>query len=471
MKKNMKMIHDASMKVLAKTGMKFHHPGAIEVLKAHGIRMEGNIAYFTEDQVMYWVKKAPSGFTLYARNPKYNVYLGDDSVNPAPPYGAPTVIEKDGTRRDGTLLDYVNFAKLIHANEDFSVNGGLMIQPNDIDIPTSCLAMFYATMTHSDKAMMVSAGNAKQMQAMIDSAAVLFGGAEELKKYPRLATLVNTISPLQIDDNMTEVLFAFAKAGQPIAVTNTAMAGSTSPVTLAGTMAMSNAEILATIALAQMVNPGTPVLYCSNATAADMRTGAFMCGTPEQAICYKYSGNMGKYYSLPTRGGGGESDAKVVNAQSGYEAMMNLMTSWQVGINLMVHSVGILDSFNSVSYEKLIQDFEIIRYIKRINRDVTFNEESFALDLIDQVGHDGEFLTQEHTFRHCRTETINALVGVRGPCDQPATQVETNIELRINSLMDSYVQPKIDDAVLAQIKDILAEQGMDRTVLDQIETM
>ncbi|MBQ2765274.1 MAG: hypothetical protein IJF43_09615, partial [Firmicutes bacterium] len=85
--------------------------------------------------------------------------------------------------------------------------------------------------------------------------------------------------------------------------------------------------------------------------------------------------------------------------------------------------------------------------------------------------HDGEFLTQEHTFRHCRTETINALVGVRGPCDQPATQVDTNIELRINSLMDSYVQPKIDDAVLAQIKDILAEQGMDRAVLDRIETM
>ena len=163
-KTKLQLIHEASMKILAKTGMKFHHPEAVEILKNHGIKVENNVAYFTEDQLMYWVRKAPSRFTLYARNPEHNVVIGGDEINPAPPYGCPSIMEKDGTKRDGTIQDYVNYAKLFHANEDYHIDGGLMIQPNDIDIPTSCLAMFFAALTHTDKALMISTGKQEYME-------------------------------------------------------------------------------------------------------------------------------------------------------------------------------------------------------------------------------------------------------------------------------------------------------------------
>ena len=470
-KTKLQLIHEASMKILARTGMKFHHPEAVEILKNHGIKVENNVAYFTEDQLMYWVRKAPSRFTLYARNPEHNVVIGGDEINPAPPYGCPSIMEKDGTKRDGTIQDYVNYAKLFHANEDYHIDGGLMIQPNDIDIPTSCLAMFFAALTHTDKALMISTGKQEYMEAIIDCAAEVFGGKEALKAYPRMLTIMNINTPLQLDVVMSEVLLTLAKNGQPFVAANCAMAGSTSPITLAGTMAMTNAEVLSCIALTQMVNPGTPVVYASQSTTSDMRTGQIACGSPEGALCYKYTAQLAKFYGLPCRGGGAVTDSKVVDAQSGYESMMTLMADWSNNMNLIIHSAGILDSYNATSYEKLIQDFEIVRYVKRYFRDFEVNDDTIPLDLIDEVGHSGEFLTKDHTFQYCHSEPLNPTISSRGRVSDNLHQLDINIEKRYNQLMDSYVQPQLDAATLEKVKDILTSHGVDRSLLDKIETM
>ena len=470
-KTKLQLIHEASMKILAKTGMKFHHPEAVEILKNHGIKVENNVAYFTEDQLMYWVRKAPSRFTLYARNPEHNVVIGGDEINPAPPYGCPSIMEKDGTKRDGTIQDYVNYAKLFHANEDYHIDGGLMIQPNDIDIPTSCLAMFFAALTHTDKALMISTGKQEYMEAIIDCAAEVFGGKEALKAYPRMLTIMNINTPLQLDVVMSEVLLTLAKNGQPFVAANCAMAGSTSPITLAGTMAMTNAEVLSCIALTQMVNPGTPVVYASQSTTSDMRTGQIACGSPEGALCYKYTAQLAKFYGLPCRGGGAVTDSKVVDAQSGYESMMTLMADWSNNMNLIIHSAGILDSYNATSYEKLIQDFEIVRYVKRYFRDFEVNDDTIPLDLIDEVGHSGEFLTKDHTFQYCHSEPLNPTISSRGRVSDNLHQLDINIEKRYNQLMDSYVQPQLDAATLEKVKEILTSHGVDRSLLDKIETM
>ena len=470
-KTKLQLIHEASMKILARTGMKFHHPEAVEILKNHGIKVENNVAYFTEDQLMYWVRKAPSRFTLYARNPEHNVVIGGDEINPAPPYGCPSIMEKDGTKRDGTIQDYVNYAKLFHANEDYHIDGGLMIQPNDIDIPTSCLAMFFAALTHTDKALMISTGKQEYMEAIIDCAAEVFGGKEALKAYPRMLTIMNINTPLQLDVVMSEVLLTLAKNGQPFVAANCAMAGSTSPITLAGTMAMTNAEVLSCIALTQMVNPGTPVVYASQSTTSDLRTGPIACGSPEGALCYKYTAQLAKFYGLPCRGGGAVTDSKVVDAQSGYESMMTLMADWSNNMNLIIHSAGILDSYNATSYEKLIQDFEIVRYVKRYFRDFEVNDDTIPLDLIDEVGHSGEFLTKDHTFQYCHSEPLNPTISSRGRVSDNLHQLDINIEKRYNQLMDSYVQPQLDAATLEKVKEILTSHGVDRSLLDKIETM
>ena len=463
-------IHDKSMQILETVGMRFLHPEARRILKEHGIRVEGEIAYFTEDQLMYWVRKAPSTFKVKARNPKYDVIIGGDRTEPAPPYGAPNITEMDGTKRNATIEDYINYAKLFEANYDFNINGGLMVQPSDVAPATSSLAMFYAAATHSEKTQLVVAGAKNVVHALMEGAKAIYG-EENMRKDPYIITIVNVNSPLMLDLNMTDTLIEFASNGQPFVIANCSMAGSTSPVTLAGTIALMNAEILPVIALAQMINPGTPVMYATQTTTADMATGQIAIGSPEGALCYKYCAQLAKFYELPCRGGGALTDSKIVDAQSGYESMATLMTDYLQHMNFVIHAAGILDGFSSTSYAKVIQDFEINRYIKRFMKDITINEDTIPMELIEEIGHDGEYLTEDHTFEWCRKEPFLPMISTRGPVADPQAQLNKRITEQYNKLMDAYKQPELDRAAFDKAKQIFIEAGVDAAVLDKIDTL
>ncbi|HMM07437.1 MAG TPA: trimethylamine methyltransferase family protein [Clostridiales bacterium] len=451
--------------------MKFHHPEAVAILKDHGVFIKNNVARFTEDQILHWIRKAPSYFNLFARNPENNIVIGKNHIEVAPPYGCPTVTEKNGTKRKGTIADYIKMAKLFQVNTDFHINGGLMVQPHNIDIPTSCLVMFYLALTHSDKIMLITAGKKEYMEAVMACAATLFGKKGALKEHPCLCTIVNTNSPLHLDATMTDVLLTFARNGQPFAATNGAMAGFTSPMTLAGTLAIANAEVLATIALTEMVNPGTPVIYGSQCTVADMKTGQMACGSAEGVICAKYISLLSDFYGLPSRGGGALTDAKLPDAQAGMESMMMLMTNYANNTNLIIHAAGILDSYLSISFEKMILDFEILRYIKRFSREIEMNDDTIPLNLIDEVGHEGEFLTKEHTLDHCRTEPLLRRIASCGKVANQLHQIDLNMEIEYRRLMDGYKKPEVDGTKLEEIKYILTEFDINRSLLNQIDTM
>lgn len=466
---NVQKIHEATMKILGKTGMQFHHPEAIKILQENGIRTEGDIAYFTEEQLMYWIRKAPHTFHLYGRNPKYNMVIGGDHVNYAPAYGSPIIASQDGTTREASLDDYIKFAKLFHNNEHFDVVGGVMCQPDDVPTENATLLMFYSAYTHSDKCMMTGAGDREQIAALMEMAEAAFGSKEELRKHPKLFTIVNATTQLQLDYNMTETLMAFAEYGQPFVVASCAMAGSTSPITLASTIALTNAEVLSTIALAQMINPGTPVCYASQSTTADMRNGAIAIGSPEGALCYKYCARLAKFYGLPCRGGGALSDAKIMNAQAAYESMLTLMVCVQNKINYIIHSAGILDGYTCMSYEKLMVDFQIIDYIERFRRDIDVNEDTIPLDLIDEIGHFGQYLTEDHTLEFCRKEPLTPFLSVRGTTPDPKDQFEKNIDRALTRSLDSYKKPETDPAILEKMRKILIGRGISEGLIKKIE--
>ena len=318
--------------------------------------------------------------------------------------------------------------------------------------------------------MRVPTWDKKQMEAIMDSMTLLCGGRAALKQEPHLCTIVNTKSPLQLYAAMTEVLFTFAEHGQPFAATNGAMAGSTAPLTLAGTIALFNAEILATIALTQMVNPGTPVFYGSQATTTNLKTGQMACGAPEGAICAKYVARLAKFYNLPCRGGGAITDAKITDAQAGMESLMLLLSSYENQIDLVIHAAGVLDSYLSVSYEKLILDFEIIRYVKRYCREFEINAATIPLELIQRIGHDGEYLTADHTCAYCRQEPLLPTVCSCGRVPNPQKQLAINTENEYLRMLKQYEPPR-DRNKLAQIKGILTPAGADEYLLPTIEKM
>lgn len=463
-------IHRAAMQILEKTGVKFHNEKALKILRKNNVRLEGNTAFFTEEEIMHWVKKAPSSFTLHARNPKYNTIVGGDHVNASPAYGCAFIAEKDGSQRPGTIADYVKAVRLVHASEVYTIDGGIIIQPSDVPDRTSAIDMFYATFLNSDKAIMVPTSDADVTEAIMKSGCKIFGGYDEYVSKPRMFTLINTNSPLALERRMLDNLMIFAEYGQPVILSPASMLGATSPLTMAGTLASNACEVLAGIALAQMIRPGTPVVYGVQSTAVDMRGVTFACASPEGAAMQSFGARMARFYDLPSRGGGSQTDAPTTNMQAGYESMFTFLSAYKGGINLILEAGGVLASVNATSFEKMICDFEIIRMVKTLCTPIEVNEETLCLEDIMEEAHDGSFLTCDYTLDNFM-DLYQPHIGSRNA--KPSSYFEDSIDAEMERLLAvaNSTKPVLDAVLMKEVKDILATTGIDKEQLSAIETM
>ena len=465
------MIHEATMKIMETIGVRIHNEKSIEIYKKNGIKVEGNIAYFTEEQVMHWVKMAPESFTIYARNPKYDTFVGGDQVNPAPTYGCAFIDDWEGKRRRGTMEDYIKCVKLFEAEDSYTVNGGIVIQPGEINQETAACEMFYAGVTHSEKAIILPTGYKEEMELIMKAACEMFGGKEELLKKPRMIALINTVSPLSLDERMLDCLMILAEYGQPAILCPATMLGATGSISMAGTLASGAAESLAGIVLAQMIRPGTPVVFGIQSTAADMRGGiTFACAAPEGTLMQGFAANMAKFYGLPSRGGGCQTDAPVINCQAGYESMLTFSSAYRHGINFVMEAGGVMDSVNATSFEKMLVDFEIIRQVKASFTPIEVNEETLNLEEIAEIGHDGSFVTAESTldnFSDLYAPHVGSRIG------KSADYFKESIDKEMERLLKKYDshKPELDLIIREKMKDVLTESGLERAELDKIDTM
>ncbi|SMD11810.1 trimethylamine methyltransferase family protein [Sporomusa malonica] len=471
MDEELRQIHEASMQVLEKTGMKFHHPEIIELLQQKGIKVCGQTAYFTREQIIEWVSKAPSTFTLYARNPQYDIVVGGDNVECCPGSGSPAISDSDGSKRSSLMTDYVNFLKLYHQSDLYKVNGGFVVQPTDITSKHCISLMLYATILYSDKGIITATGGVEEVQALMDILAIVFG-QEEWAQKPRAITIVNTNTPLQFDKNMLETMMVFVKHAQPVIIAAASMAGTTAPITLAGTIALTNAEVLAGIAVTQMLSEGAPVVYGSQTTTSDMRTGCIAIGSPEGALCYEYAARLAKAYGLPCRGGGSLTDSKSLSVQAGYESMLTHLATHRARMNLIFQSAGIMDGYSSMSYEKFVVDLEIIRMVKRYLEGVKVNPTTLAVDVIHEVGIAGHFLTAEHTMKHCRKEPFIPEISLRGTVmGDPSEALLEKIRNKKEKMLTTYQRPEFSPEIQQQLVDYLVTKGFDAKYIESLQHM
>ncbi|MEH0021415.1 MAG: trimethylamine methyltransferase family protein [Desulfobacter sp.] len=446
MENQLAKLHDASLHILKRTGIRIHHPGVCDILKHHGVRIDNGIAFFDPGSIMKWVGHAPDRFTLHARNPAHNMEIGAGRTWYGAGYGCPAIIAADGSRREALFDDYHAFLKLVHATDLFHINGGALVQPSDLD-PDTCFAlMFDAAVRHSDKCLMGFPGTASQVRDIMALAAAAFGGPGQLADAPRVLTLVNTTSPLQLDGIALSTLMACAEHGQPVIISPGPIAGATGPITPAGNIALGNAELLACIAISQMIREGTPVVYGLQATTSDMKTGGISIGSPGFSLECAWGARLAKMYNLPCRGGGASSDAKGVSVQSGYESMLAMFVSRREGVDICLHSAGILDAYGAMSFEQFFVDVEIIRMVEYYCDGLAINDETLALDLIHEAGPGGQFLSAPHTFAHCRTVPWQPGITHRGSLTTPTAQDEifANIAKQNQAMRNSYTPPALD---------------------------
>ena len=248
-------IHQASMQILSEFGIDFYDEEVRGTLKEHGADVRGDTVHFEPALIEEYVSKAPSEFTQLARNPDNNVVIGGNNIVFAPVYGPPFVLDLDGGRREATLEDFENFVKLAYLSPYMHHSGGTIVEPTDAPDEVRHLDMIYSHIKYSDKPFMGSVMSGPNAADSVKMAEIVLG-EEEIHEDPALISLINVSSPRRYDERMLDALKVYAKARQAVVITPFILAGAMGPVSIAGTVAQQNAEALAGIALAQMIEPG-----------------------------------------------------------------------------------------------------------------------------------------------------------------------------------------------------------------------
>ena len=452
---DMGKIHDAAMDLLKNTGVSFTEEEALEIFKANGHRVEGATVFFEESDIQKALKTAPRRFTVHARNPEKSVEIGEDDFVFLPGYGAPFVMDASGNQRQATMEDYDNFCKLIQTSPYIDMNGWMMVEPADMPHETVHLDMNLSNMLLCDKPFMGSPVSRQGALDGIEMAGILWGGKENIMDKTVSVSLINSLSPLQFSDEMAGALIELSRHNQACVIASLIMAGASGPVTLDGVLALQNAEIMAGITLSQLVRPGVPVIYGSSSSAMDMKTGALSIGAPELSKNIHLVAQMARFYNLPSRSGGGLTDAMCADAQAGAESALALSTAARSGINFILHSCGILGSYIAMSFEKFLIDEEVCGMVRSMIRPLAITDESIDIDVIKEVGIGGQYLTHPKTFQLCRTEFFMPTLMSRKNPDAWAKDGKKHIdqiaEDKVAQRLAAYEKPNIDPKIEKQL--------------------
>jgi trimethylamine--corrinoid protein Co-methyltransferase len=457
-KQAIQRIHDMSMRILGELGIDFYDAEAREILAAHGATVTGETVYFNEDTLMKYVGMAPREFIQLARNPLNSVIIGGSRAVYAPVYGPPFVLDADRGRREATLEDFHNFVKMAYMTPYLHHSGGTVVEPTDEPVATRHLDMLYAHIKYSDKAFMGSVTAGENAEDSVAMAEIVFG-KEQMRTSPALLSLINVSSPRRYDERMLAAIKVYARARQALLITPFLMAGAMSPVSLAGTLALQNAEALAGIALCQMISPGLPVIYGSFMTNIDLQSGAPVFGSPESQLALVAGRQMADFYHLPFRSGGAFSSSKLADAQAGYESIQVMLPTVLSQVNFVLHAAGWLENGLVAGYEKFVLDCELLGMYHVWAKGVVLSDEAFAFDALQEVPPGGHFLGAQHTMRHFRTAFYRAELFDYNSAEQWELDGALDANQRANrkwkKLLAEYHPPALDAAIEAELLDYM----------------
>lgn len=402
-------IHDASLQILETMGMGFEEglDQTAEMLARHGAEVDFSERRikFSRELVAREVAKAPSQVILYGRDRKYDLDLGEDRVHMGTGGAAIKILDiETGEVRATTLNDLYKVSRVVDQldNIHFLVRPCI---PTDIPEDAYDINMFYTCLKASQKHVMSGVNNEEGLHKVIDLASMIAGSKEELMARPFISIITSfAISPLKLCTQSTLIMQEANRNKIPVALSSAPMAGSTSPVTMAGSLAQLHAEQLAGITICQLTNPGAPLLYGGIPGLANLATMGYSGGAVECGMMNAAIHQMSRHVNVPNYNSSGLSDSKIPDAQAGWEKAFTAVLASMGGSNYIHHSAGMLESMLTIALEQYVIDDEIIGNCCKVLKGIEVDSDHLALDVIKSVGPGGNFMTSPHTMKHMRTE-------------------------------------------------------------------
>lgn len=398
-------IHQTSLMILERVGVTVPHKEILSRFADRGAKvdMKEQRVRIPADLIMGLLAKAGKHFTLYGRDLSQKAEFGFGKRNYNTVAGEASWIENSGDeRRYATLKDVATATRFADALEQITIPGA-MSDPHELPVEWRCVAVAAEMLKYTTKPITFWFHDRASAKYLGELLITLRGDEKTAQAYPLFYPFLEPISPLRFPFNGIDLLFETAQLNMPVPVGPMAQMGVSAPATLAGTMAQENAEILAGICITQLIREGMPVCYGGICHAFDMRTTQLIFCGPEQAIFGVAMTQTGQYYKLPVYINVGLTDAKRPDAQAGLECGVTLAMGVAAGADIFGH-MGISGVDQASSLDILVMQSEIISYVESLHREIECSNETFAVDMIEDVGPGGTFIDTFHTARHFRKE-------------------------------------------------------------------
>ncbi len=462
-------IHLTSLRILEELGMQVLSARALRILKAAGASIDEASGQVRLDRALVEtaLRSVPSRFVLTPRNPERAVTLGDNHINFGLVAGPPNVHDCVRGRRAGNYQDYCDFVRLAQFFNAIHLLGNQVCAPVELPAHSRHLDTYRANLLYSDRVFHCSAIGAGRALDAIRMVALARGlTLEALAASPSVITIISVNSPRRFDESMLEGLLTMAEHGQAVVITPFTLMGAMAPVSLAAALAQQNAEALFGIVLAQLVRPGTPVMYGAFTSNVDMRSGAPAFGTPENAKANVASGQLARRYGLPYRTSNA-SASNAADAQGAYETQMSLWGAILGHGNLIYHAAGWQEGGLTASFEKLVLDVEMLQMMIEFLKPIPVDERELGFEAVSGVAPGAHFFGEPHTLERYEHAFYRPLISnwqnyeswqIAGARD--ATQRATALwQQALAEYEEPALEPSVREALDAYVTERRAEIG------------
>jgi trimethylamine--corrinoid protein Co-methyltransferase len=459
-------IHHTSLDILSRTGIVMKNAVGRELLLDAGAWESEQRIKIPPHLVMDAIASAPPRIPMFNRLGELTMPLEAGAGRPPPVFFGPgsdcpfTIDVETGERRKATAEDVRRIAQLCDGLDqiDFIMSMGT---PSDVPPLDHYLHSFINMIRGSVKPNVYTANNRGDMEDIYRIACAVAGGETELREKPFMMLYAEAISPLLFNDESVDKLLFCTEKGIPVTYPPSPNTGGGGPITLAGALALGNAECLVGLVLTQLVRPGTPFLYGMNTAALDMKSAIVSYGSPEWPLGMAACTDLARYYNLPVWGTAGATDSKVVDAQAGIEATVSVMTAFLTRCNL-VHDVGYIEYGTTSSMEMLVVVDEIIREVRYVMGGVEVSERTLARQAIHRAKPGGGFLADDNTLDNWKWAQWRPALIDRMRYDRWVEKGRQDMTARANErareILAEHEVPPLPEAADEVIAEVLKER-------------
>ncbi len=442
----LKSIHKAIVKVLSEKGMKLGYDRALEVFAKHGAKVEGDIVFISEELLMKALSTVPKQFVIKGREEKYDVEIGTGKTAFCPAYG-PVFVSRYGERRNGIKDDLIAFSKLTQSSKVLDLMNPYVLTPTDVEDEKLLMCQQAACLKYGAKPNMVISAGYEITKSCIDLVKQINGHGVEDEMV--CAGNISALSPLAYDETMLGSIFALAEAKQPLILSCMGMLGASSVMSSMSMLVTTMAESLTGVVLAQLISPGVPCVTGNVSSGSDMRYITPTIGSAEYCKNEIYAKAVSDFYGIPCRGGGAVCDANETDYEAGSESALTLFSGLAAGQDMVIHAVGILDSFNIIGYEKFALDEQLIEISQHVLKNEKVDAESIAHEVIMEIPHAGQYIMHEHTYENMHTAQYNPALSHRGYYDtwesNGSQSLLEQVNIAIDERLNAFTMPKLSE--------------------------